>query len=103
MIRVAIAGASGYTGFELIRLLGPHPEVELTTICSRAHQGAPLDEVYPALRGHCGLTFQVPDPDVLVANADLVFTALPHQAAMDMVPELLDRGVKVIDLSADYR
>jgi N-acetyl-gamma-glutamyl-phosphate reductase len=103
MIRVAIAGASGYTGFELIRLLGPHPEVELTTICSRAHQGVPLEEVYPALRGHCGLTFQVPDPEVLAADADLVFTALPHQASMDMVPELLARGLKVIDLSADYR
>ena len=103
MIRVAIAGASGYTGFELIRLLGPHPEVELTTICSRAYQGVRLDEVYPALKGHCSLTFQVPDPEVLVSNADLVFTALPHQAAMDMVPELLARGVKVIDLSADYR
>jgi N-acetyl-gamma-glutamyl-phosphate reductase len=103
MIRVAIAGASGYTGFELIRLLGFHPEVELTTICSRTHQGVRLEEVYPALRGHCSLTFQLPEPDVLLTNADLVFTALPHQTAMDVVPELLARGVKVIDLSADYR
>jgi N-acetyl-gamma-glutamyl-phosphate reductase len=103
MIRVAIAGASGYTGFELIRLLGFHPEVELTTICSRTHQGVRLEEVYPALRGHCSLTFQPPEPDVLVTNADLVFTALPHQTAMEVVPELLARGVKVIDLSADYR
>jgi N-acetyl-gamma-glutamyl-phosphate reductase len=103
MIRVAIAGASGYTGFELIRLLGPHPEVELTTISSRMHKGLRLDEIYPSLRGHCGLTFQEPDPDLLAAEADVVFTALPHQAAMDLVPELLTRGVKVIDLSADYR
>ncbi len=103
MIRVAIAGASGYTGFELIRLLGPHPEVELTTICSRASEGVRLDEIYPALRGHCDLAFQTPAPEILVANADLVFTALPHQAAMELVPELLARGVKVIDLSADYR
>jgi N-acetyl-gamma-glutamyl-phosphate reductase len=103
MVRVAIAGASGYTGFELIRLLAPHPEVELTTIASRGNAGARLDEVYPALRGHCDLVFQAPDPDLLAGEAEVVFTALPHQAAMDVVPQLLKRGVKVIDLSADYR
>ncbi len=59
--------------------------------------------IYPAFKGHCELVFDNTDPEILAANADLVFTALPHQAAMDIVPELLDRGVKVIDLSADYR
>ncbi|HAA05792.1 MAG TPA: N-acetyl-gamma-glutamyl-phosphate reductase [Syntrophobacteraceae bacterium] len=103
MIRVAIAGASGYTGFELIRLLGTHPGIELTTICSRGYEGSRLDEVYPALKGHCNLVFQAPEPRVLIANADLVFTALPHQAAMEMVPQILAGGVKVVDLSADYR
>jgi N-acetyl-gamma-glutamyl-phosphate reductase len=103
MLRVAIAGASGYTGFELIRLLSHHPEVELTTITSRQQAGQRLDEIYPALKRHCQLVFENTDPDILTAKADLVFTALPHQAAMDIVPELLKRGVKVIDLSADYR
>jgi len=103
MVRVAIAGASGYTGFELIRIMGQHPEVALTTITSRAQMGQRLDDFYPAFRGHFDLVFQEPDPEILTRNADLVFTALPHQAAMDMVPALLDRGVKVIDLSADYR
>ncbi len=103
MVRVAIAGASGYTGFELIRIMGQHPEVALTTITSRAQMGQRLDDFYPAFRGHFELVFQEPDPEILTRNADLVFTALPHQAAMDMVPALLDRGVKVIDLSADYR
>jgi N-acetyl-gamma-glutamyl-phosphate reductase len=103
MVRVAIAGASGYTGFELIRILGEHPEVTLTTITSRAQLGQRLDDFYPAFRGHFDLVFQEPDPEILARDADLVFTALPHQAAMDMVPALLDRGVKVIDLSADYR
>jgi N-acetyl-gamma-glutamyl-phosphate reductase len=103
MIRVAIAGASGYTGFELIRLLGVHPEVELTTISSRGYEGSRLDDVYPALRGHCNLAFQAPEPEVLASHADLVFTALPHQAAMELVPDLLARGAKVVDLSADYR
>ena len=103
MLRVAIAGASGYTGFELVRLLGGHPEARLTTITSRAQAGERLDRVYPALKRHCDLVFKEPDPDALAADADLVFTALPHQAAMDVIPALLERGVKVVDLSADYR
>lgn len=103
MVRVAIAGASGYTGFELVRLLNRHPHAELRMITSRAFKGQRLDEVYPAMRRHCDLVFEEPDPGLLASQADLVFTALPHQAAMDMVPELLDLGVKVVDLSADYR
>ncbi|MGV8074845.1 MAG: N-acetyl-gamma-glutamyl-phosphate reductase [Syntrophobacteraceae bacterium] len=103
MVRVSIAGASGYTGFELIRILCRHPGVKLTTITSRAQSGERVDEFYPALRRHCDLVFQGTDPDMLVGDADLVFTALPHEAAMDLVPELLARGVKVVDLSADYR
>ncbi len=103
MVRVAIAGASGYTGFELVRLLNQHPHAELRMITSRAFKGRRLDEVYPAMRRHCDLVFEEPDPGLLASQADLVFTALPHQAAMDMVPELLDLGVKVVDLSADYR
>lgn len=103
MIRVAIAGASGYTGFELIRILAQHPETRLTAITSRAQLGQRLDDFYPAFRGHCELVFEEPDAAILTRDADVVFTALPHQAAMDMVPALLDRGVKVVDLSADYR
>ncbi len=103
MLRVAIAGASGYTGFELIRILSGHPEARLTTITSRSQAGERLDAAYPALKRCCDLTFKEPDPDLLTSDSDLVFTALPHQAAMDMVPKLLDRGVKVVDLSADYR
>jgi len=103
MVRVGIAGASGYTGFELIRLLARHPEVRLTVITSRAQAGQRLDGVYPALKRHCDLVFQEPDPDLLALEAEIVFTALPHQAAMDLVPPLLAKGVRVIDLSADYR
>jgi N-acetyl-gamma-glutamyl-phosphate reductase len=103
MVRVAIAGASGYTGFELIRILSEHPQAELKMITSRGEAGKKLADVYPALRGHCELAFEYPDPDRLAAETDLVFTALPHQAAMDLVPDLLKRNVKVVDLSADYR
>lgn len=103
MLRVAIAGASGYTGFELVRILSRHPAVELTMISSRAQAGRRIDEFYPALRRHCELVFQPPDPTAFASRADLVFTALPHQAAMELVPELLRLGLRVIDLSADYR
>jgi len=103
MMRVAIVGASGYTGFELVRILCRHPAAELTLITSRIQKGRRMDEFYPALRGHCELTFQEADPDAIAAEAELVFTALPHQAAMDIVPALLERSLKVVDLSADYR
>ncbi len=103
MVRIAIAGASGYTGFELMRLLAVHPHARLRTITSRSQAGRHLAEVYPALSGHFDLRFQNPDPELLTRDTDLVFTALPHQAAMDLVPRLLERGVKVVDLSADYR
>lgn len=103
MLRVAIAGASGYTGFELMRILSRHPQAELTMISSRVQSGRRVDEFYPALRCHCELVFQDPDPAAFASRADLVFTALPHQAAMDLVPELLRLGLRVIDLSADYR
>ncbi len=102
-VRVAIAGASGYTGFELVRLICTHPSARLTMITSRQQKGQRLDDFYPALKRHCDLEFQEPDPARLASSADIVFTALPHQAAMDIVPELLALGARVIDLSADYR
>jgi N-acetyl-gamma-glutamyl-phosphate reductase len=103
MLRVAVVGASGYTGFELVRILCTHPRVELKTITSRANKAQKLSDVYPALRGHCDLVFSESHADLSSDEVDLVFTALPHQAAMDAVPSLLEQGLKVIDLSADYR
>lgn len=103
MVRVVIAGASGYTGLELIRALNQHPLAELVMVTSRALTGRRMDEYYPALRRHCELVFEEPDPERIAEKAELVFTALPHQAAMDFVPVVLERNLKVIDLSADYR
>ncbi|MFZ2445338.1 MAG: N-acetyl-gamma-glutamyl-phosphate reductase [Syntrophobacteraceae bacterium] len=102
-VRVAIAGASGYTGFELARLLSAHPSARVTMITSRRHKGQRLDDHYPALKRHCELVFEEPDPKKLAASSDIVFTALPHEAAMGIIPGLLDLGARVIDLSADYR
>lgn len=103
MMRVAVAGASGYTGFELLRILCAHPSVRVSTITSRQQKGVRLDDFYPALRRHYDLAFEDTDPDKLASSAELVFTAMPHQASMEIIPALLDRGVKVVDLSADFR
>ncbi|WP_193166063.1 N-acetyl-gamma-glutamyl-phosphate reductase [Microbulbifer hainanensis] len=102
MIKVAIVGGTGYTGVELLRLLSAHPQVELTAITSRALAGTAVAELFPSLRGHCNLAFCEPDLEQLAA-CDLVFFATPHGVAQAQVPELIQRGVRVIDLSADFR
>lgn len=103
MVKVAIVGASGYTGVELIRILLAHPEVSLTCLTSEQSAGKRVSEVFPSLRSRCELVLEPLLPEQVAAKADVIFTALPHQAAMDAVPAFLERGRKVIDLSADYR
>jgi N-acetyl-gamma-glutamyl-phosphate reductase len=102
MIKVGIVGGTGYTGVELLRLLSQHPEVSLEVITSRGEAGMPVADLFPNLRGHVDLAFTVPDVDQLAA-CDVVFFATPHTVAMAMVPELIERGTRVIDLSADFR
>jgi len=101
--RVAIIGAGGYTGVELIRLLSLHPQVELTCLTSLENVGAPVCRVFPSLAGKTDLRLETLDVCKVIAAADIVFTALPHKAAMGMVPHFLSAGKKVIDLSADFR
>ncbi|GMU46550.1 MAG: N-acetyl-gamma-glutamyl-phosphate reductase [Porticoccaceae bacterium] len=102
MIKVGIVGGTGYTGVELLRLLVGHPRVELVAITSRQEAGRGVAELFPNLRGHLDLAFSEPDVERL-AGCDLVFFATPHGVAQATVPALLARGVKVIDLSADFR
>lgn len=102
MIRVGIVGGTGYTGVELLRLLVNHPHVEVAVITSRAEDGVQVSELYPSLRGHLDLAFSVPDVEQL-AELDAVFFATPHGVAQNMMPSLIERGVRVIDLSADFR
>lgn len=102
MVKVGIVGGTGYTGVELLRLLAAHPGVELALITSRSEAGMPVAEMFPNLRGHVDLRFTVPDPAALAA-CDVVFFATPNGVAMQAVPELLEAGVKVIDLAADFR
>ena len=102
-IRVAVMGASGYAGLELVRLLSRHPGVELSAVTSREWAGKPFSEVFPALARICDLPFSAPDPEAIAAAAEVVFTSVPHQTAMGVVPRLLARDCKVVDLSADFR
>jgi N-acetyl-gamma-glutamyl-phosphate reductase len=102
MIKVGIVGGTGYTGVELLRILAAHPEVQLTSITSRKEDGLPVAEMYPSLRGRVSLTFSAPDKTDLT-QCDVVFFATPHGVAMVQARELVDAGVKVIDLAADFR
>ncbi|MFT7388228.1 MAG: N-acetyl-gamma-glutamyl-phosphate reductase [Candidatus Endobugula sp.] len=102
MVKVGVVGGTGYTGVELLRLLVGHPHVEVTVITSRSEAGVAIADVYPNLRGHCDLRFTVPD-NQLLSECDVVFFATPHGVAHKLVPDLYDKGVKIIDLSADFR
>ena len=103
MTRVGVVGATGYAGAELARILSGHPGVELTVLTSRQHVGVRFDAIYPALAGQVDLTCEDYNADSLGESTDVVFTALPHQLPMEIVPGLLKRGKKVVDLSADFR
>jgi len=119
MIKVGIIGGTGYTGVELLRLLAQHPQVELKVITSRGEAGKPVADMFPNLRGHVDLAFSAPD-DVqgstnvaggrtpgatakALAACDVVFSATPNGVAMTHARALLDAGVKLIDLAADFR
>lgn len=102
MIKVGIVGGSGYTGVELLRLLAGHPAVALEVITSRGEAGQAVAELFPSLRGRVTLGFTAPDVEVL-SHCDVVLFATPHGVAMGMAGSLLERGVRVIDLGADFR
>ena len=102
MIKVGIVGGTGYTGVELLRLLAPHPAVELKVITSRKEDGLPVADMFPSLRGHVSLRFSAPE-NAGLEQCDVVFFATPHGVAMAQAPALLAAGVKVIDLAADFR
>jgi len=101
-IRAGIVGATGYTGVELLRLLGAHPAVTIHTVTSRTEQGMPVAQMFPNLRGHVDAVFQTPD-EAPLNECDVVFFATPHGVAMQQARELIDQGIKVIDLAADFR
>ena len=103
MVKVAIFGASGYTGQELTRILLGHPDVQLVAVTSRRFAGLPVAEVFPSLYGLTSLKYQNSTPEEIAGICDIVFLALPHGVSMAIAPVFMASGKKVIDLSADYR
>lgn len=102
MIKAGIVGATGYTGVELLRLLALRDDVRIEVVTSREMEGTPVAALFPNLRGYVDVAFTAPDEDALAA-CDVVFYATPHTVAMKSAASLMARGVRVIDLSADFR
>lgn len=103
MVRVGIVGATGYAGAELVRILCGHPQVELSVLTSRQFAGVRFDEIYPALAGRVHLICEELVVEQICDQAEIVFLALPHQLPMKLVPQFVERNVRVVDLSADFR
>lgn len=103
MVEVAVVGAAGYTGIEVVRWVLGHPRMSLAMATSSADEGKRIDSVYPALSGATDLCFVGLDLDAITDAADVAVLAVPHTAALALVPGMLERGLKVIDLSADFR
>lgn len=102
-IRVAIIGATAYTSREAMRWLLVHPQVEIVALCSRRDPQPRIDEVFPEFAGRCDKTCEPIDPAALAGRADVAMMCLPNGITMDLVPALLEAGLRVVDFSADYR
>lgn len=102
-MKVGVVGSSGYVGGELLRLLLSHPKVEVNIVTSRLNAGEYVHRIHPSLKGFIEITFSPLDLDKLSNNCDIVFTAVPHGQANKIVNDLYNRGMRVIDLSADFR
>ena len=103
MINVGIIGGSGYTGVELARILCNHPEIKITVATSRQFAGQPFASVFPNLKDRLDIVYENSSQEQICKKADFFFAAVPHKTAMNIVPELLAAGKKVVDLSADFR
>ncbi len=102
-MKVAVVGATGYTGMELMRILTLHPEVEVAMATSESYKGRAFSEVFPAFRGVYDEALVAMDPQMIAKRAELAFLCLPHGSSMEAAPALLSAGVRVIDLSGDFR
>ncbi len=102
-IRASIIGSTGYGGVELIRILLGHPKVTITSVVSSSQAGASIADGYPHLQGIVEDTLEGIDPAALKAKSDVVFLATPHGVSAELAPKLLEQGLKVVDLSGDFR
>lgn len=103
MIRVGILGAKGYTAGELMRMLAGHPEAKVVALMARVEALEPVEKYFPSLRGQVAVAIEPIDAAKLAESCDAVFLALPHTVAQEYAPALIEKGIKVIDLSADFR
>ena len=103
MMRVGVIGATGYAGAELVRILAGHPGVELTIVTSRQYAGVKFASIYPAMKDVVDLVCQEFSEEFVCDSVDTVFIALPHKLPMKIIPGLIQKGKKVVDLSADFR
>lgn len=103
MVRVGVVGATGYSGAELVRILSGHPKIKITVVTSRQYAGLRFDKVFPSMAGHIDLVCEELSIEQLYKRADLFFLSLPHKIPMEIAPVLINKGKKVIDLSADFR
>ena len=102
-LRAAIVGSTGYGGVELIRLLQNHPQIEITSVISSSSAGTPIEEGFPHLTGVLERNLDGVDAAEIASRADVVFTATPSGVSAKIVPQMLEAGLKVIDLSGDFR
>jgi len=102
-VRVAILGATGYTALEVIKILLNHPGAEITAVTSRQEGSPPISQVHPSLYGRLNVRCEDLKPAAIAEKADVAFCCLPHVASMEVIPDLLNAGCRVVDLSADYR
>lgn len=103
MIRAGVLGATGYAGAELVRLLASHKDTEIAMLASKTYAGQKMSEVYPSLRGVCDVVLEEADAETAAQKCDVVFTALPHGVSNEVISALYEKGLKVIDLSGDFR
>lgn len=103
MTRVAVVGATGYAGAELVRILAGHPKIKLEMLTSRQHSGKRFSDVYPSMSGIVDMVCRQYSPELLAETVDLAFLALPHKLPMEIVPSLIEKKLRVVDLSADFR
>ena len=103
MINVGILGATGYAGIETVRLLTKHPEVKITRLVSHSFEGQKISDIYPNLKDILDMECVSLDIDDIASSCDLVFTALPHGVSKEVIPSLYEKGLKIVDLSGDFR
>src|SRR3989344_5934614 len=103
MLKVAVVGAPGYSGEELLRVLVSHPEVKITHVSGKEDREEKISDIFPYLKGALDLPCEALDKEKAARDADLLFLALPHTVSMELVPFFLSKGKRVVDVGADYR